>query len=97
MCVEIRSISRTAVCFHIDNYVCRGTLRVLGVYRRYNSLSIRGGLDFVNVSLYHMDTVSFTHKDLGPQVLEPQMLLTVSKLGPQRLCNVKIWLLDTLL
>jgi len=40
---------------------------MLGVYRWYDSLSIRGGLDFVNVSLHYMDTVPFTQKDLGPK------------------------------
>lgn len=39
---------------------------MLGVYIWYYSLSIHGGLGFVNVYLYHMDTVPFTHKDLGP-------------------------------
>ena len=52
MCVEISSIRKTEVCFHIDNNVCCGTLRVLGVCRWYDSLNIHGGLDFVNVTLY---------------------------------------------
>jgi len=45
---------------------------VFGVYRWYDSLSIYGGLGYVNVSLYCMDY-------MGPEFLEPWTLLTVSK------------------